>query len=236
MAILSALRPGGKPVEVGRLAYPPAQLARTRAAWRARARRESLRAQRWATPLGIALGCVFGAYVASAAGDLAGAGTGMLMLAGCAAWPGLRFEAHATPVRAAEAWKAAWDDAARCLRTGLDHGWTLCWDRHLPGWASPVTVAVGPSGIWGIWIAPPGTRNDPDSLAQVLAAIFPEAHQGGVAVQVRTHTAARNTTWWRQVATEMVCANLSASPGDCRKWLERLDQTTLADPEAMRDG
>jgi hypothetical protein len=33
----------------------------------------------------------------------------------------------------------------------------------------------------------------------------------------------------------MVCANLSASPGDCRRWMERIEQTTLPNPEAMRD-
>jgi len=235
VAILAALRPGGKPIEVGRLAHPTAQLARTRAAWRARARREALAAQRWTIPLGIILGSAFGIYVASQAGDLAGAGIAAVALAGCAVWPGLRFESHATPLRAQETWKAAWDDAARRLRTGLDRGWTICWDRQLPGWDDPVTIAVGPSGIWGIWIAPPGAANNPDGLAQTLGALFPEAYQGELRLQVRTHTAARNPNWWRKVVTEMVCANLSASPGDCRRWMERIEQTTLPNPEAMRD-
>lgn len=236
MTVLGALRPGGKPVEVGRLAYPSAQLARTRAAWRARARREALSAQRWAIPLGLVAGSAFGIYVASRAGDLAGAAIAALMLAGCAVWTSFRFESHATPVRAHETWKAAWDDAARCLRTGLDRGWTICWDRQLPGWGDPVTIAVGPAGVWGIWIAPPRVANNPDGLAQTLGAIFPEAYQGGVHVQVRTHTSARNPNWWRQVVTEMVCANLYASPGDCHRWIDRIEQTTLPDPETMRGG
>lgn len=237
MTVLAALRPGGKPAEVGSLAYPPAQLARTRAAWRARARREALYAQRWAIPLGLVVGSAFGVYVASQAGDLAGAAIAAAMLAGCAVWPRFRFDSdHGGPLRAAETWKAAWDDAARCLRRGLDRGWTICWDRQLPGWDDPVTIAVGPAGVWGIWIAPPGVANNPDGLAQALGAIFPEAYHGDLRVQVRTHTAARNPNWWRQVVTEMVCANLNASPGDCHRWTDRIEATTLPDPEAMRGG
>jgi hypothetical protein len=235
VATLAALRPGGKPIEVGRLAHPKTRLARTRAAWRARARREALAAQRWAIPLGIIVGSAFGAYVASRAGDLVGAGIGAVALAGCVAWPGLRFESHAAPLRAQETWKAAWDDAARRLRSGLDRDWTIFWDRQLPGWDDPVTIAVGPSGIWGIWIAPPGAANNPDGLAETLGAVFPEAYHGELRLQVRTHTAARNPNWWRKVVTEMVCADLSASPGDRRRWTERIGQTTLADPEAIRD-
>ena len=235
MAVLDALRHGGKPVEVGRLTYPPAQLARTRAAWRARARREVLSAERWAVPLGIVAGSLSGLMAASAAGDLAGAGTALVVLGGAAALPYRRLDGLDGPVRSWAAWRIAWDQAARCLRTGLDRSWTICWDRRLPGWVDPVTIAVGPSGIWAIWVAPPGVRNDPHALANQMGEIFPEGHHG-LSVQVRTGEGRTHARWWRQVVTEMVCANLSASPGDCHRFLTRIEQTTLADLEAIRDG
>jgi hypothetical protein len=68
-----------------------------------------------------------------------------------------------------------------------------------------------------------------------MGEIFPEGHHG-LSVQVRTGEGRTHARWWRQVVTEMVCANLSASPGDCHRFLTRIEQTTLADLEAIRDG
>lgn len=224
------LAPTGRPAELGRLAHATVEAQRARRAWRGYVRREMLRGARWAVPLGVLLGALVGDAVAQASSVVVGVSCGFVVLAGCAALPRRRVSGLDGQVRAFDAWAAAWEQAGTALRAGLDRAWTICWDRRLGGWSEPLTLAVGPSGLWALVVVPPGRRAEADRLLRLLVDHVAPA---GVQVEVRCLSAAAGARAWRALAAQMVCARFSCPPGERRRVLDRIEATLVEDPAVL---
>lgn len=222
-------------MEVGQFGYACAEFVRIQAAWRARVRREALASQGWAALCGLVVGGLAGAVVGSQSTPWGGVWPALVLLAGFMAWPWRRFAETDPVVRAWAGWSHTWCEMAQALRIGLDSDWTICWDRRVPGWADPVTIAIGATGVWGLWVAPPGTAMDPDHLALQISTIL-AGDEGGPVVRVQMVEWATPATQWRHTVTQMVCGVLWASPGDCLRMVSLVKDRTMEDPEMMRRG
>lgn len=69
-------------------------------------------------------------------------------------------------------WQRTRKVLTRSLLVGLDDRWVVLPDRVAPGWPVPVTVAVGPSGSWALWLVEPVTLSfDPANLRSWMAEL-----------------------------------------------------------------
>lgn len=221
---------GGRPIELGRLAHAAVEAERARRAWRGFVRREMLRGARWAAPLGMLLGALVGGAVAEASIAVAGVGCGLVILAGFLAATHRRVSGLDRYVRAFDQWAAAWREAGTALQAGLDRDWTICWDRRLVGWPNPVTLALGPSGLWGLVVVPPGRRSDAGAL---LGLVMDQVAPPGLQVEVRCLPTGAGPRAWRALVAQMVCAPLSCPPGERRRVLARIEATLVEDPAVL---
>jgi hypothetical protein len=216
--MLAGAGPGGA-VELGAPPRWPAAehqrvLADTRQLQRARARRRLRPAVALA-----AVGPVI--LVALGVGAFLAVTGSMLLLAG---WWCLAAMSLDTPV--VMSW-ARWVHARRVLERELrllGSEWRLLWDRRVPGLPAPGIVAVGPSGVWVLWLPEPGPAPGADFKATAEAI----SEQTGLTAGAYMLTVPEKQ--FGVFVQQMACAPRAASPPDIARAAELLDSTLLQEP------
>jgi hypothetical protein len=125
-------------------------------------------------------------------------------------------------------WRKHRRQLVRSLRA-LGDGWTILWDRRLQGAPTPVTIAIGDTGIWILWLPEPGwTAGSPkEILNQLIADVAEELDAPAFAVQARAlYTPAHIT----EFSHHMLAGVPQASPDQLHHWAERIDLITLQEP------
>ena len=96
-------------------------------------------------------------------------------------------------------WAAAWVHLQQAVREGLDGAYTICWDRRVAGWATPVTIVAGPAGLAVLAVAGPGERAESRELARIVS----NAVAAPTAVTGYHGDAGTDLRWWRNVVWEI---------------------------------
>jgi hypothetical protein len=225
------------PHEVGSPTYAPTTLRQLEGQHRAQLRRKG-DVRTWrifaALYLVLGVGLVAGAAVetgrkgAVAAVVVAGVALGMTWAR--RPWVDRRPEV----LTAWELWARSNADMVTALRSGLGPEWVVLWERRVPDWRDPVTWAVGPGGLWALWVAPPdqpSAKVTHDQVAPLLLDVVADEP----ALITRVADVPTPPTWWEQVTAAMVVTPLVLSAGDVRRLAGRIDTETLAETEALPD-
>jgi len=154
---------------------------------------------------------------------------GLVFGAMVVAWP---LRAHfggppPPPVAVWLTWRNGRRAMATALRGGLDGRWHVAWDRLVPGWNRPVTLAVGPTGIWALWGTEPGYRPDKDQLATTVCEAL---GAGNVAVWGWAGQPWQRPTGCSELVTLMVVGEVRLSPAQVRQWAAVVDERTMSEP------
>jgi hypothetical protein len=170
-----------------------------------------------AVGVGVLFGIVGGLPLALAGG---GALAGVLLIAALLPHPQRR--------QPWQQWREHRRQLVRSLRA-LGDGWTILWDRRLQGAPTPVTIAIGDTGIWILWLPEPGwTEGSPkEILNQLIAEIAEELDTPAFTVQARAlYTPAHIT----EFSHHMLAGVPQAGPDQLRDWAERIDLITVQEP------
>jgi hypothetical protein len=108
--------------------------------------------------------------------------------------------------------------------------WRLLWDRRVPGLPAPGVVAVGPSGVWVLWLPEPGPAPNADFKATAEAL----SEEAGIAAGAYMLTLPEQQ--FGVFVQEMACAPRAASLGDIAHAAERLDSILLQEPVLVPEG
>jgi hypothetical protein len=108
--------------------------------------------------------------------------------------------------------------------------WRLLWDRRVAGLPAPGIVAVGPSGVWVLWLPEPGPTPSADFKATAEAL----SEETGIAAGAYMLTLPEQQ--FGVFVQEMACAPRAASHGDVARSAERLDSTLLQEPVLVEEG
>lgn len=125
-----------------------------------------------------------------------------------------------------------WRQVRRQLVTSLREltpDWAVLWDRRLDGAPSPVTVAIGPTGIWLLWIPEPewAAHDSRPILAQLTQDIAEAVGAPSFAVQAYAMHERAHVT---HVARLMITGVPQAGVDQLHDWTERVNANTLQEP------
>lgn len=126
-------------------------------------------------------------------------------------------------LRSWQLWRTVNDDMVTALRSGLTPYWTVLWDRRLPDVPHPVTLIVGPPGVWALQCAPPGVSADWKSLTAALRTLLP---QGWTVHAYVVPTVRWEDAWPRFTAQLAIHPAVNLSPGDRRRLVDYLAAST----------
>ena len=125
-----------------------------------------------------------------------------------------------------------WRRSRRRLVAGLrelPREWTVLWDRRFDAAPTPVTIALGPTGIWLLWAPEPEWAGH--DLSPILAQLTDEIGERVLAPSFAVHTYAIHTrTHINRVLALMVAGVPQAGPDQLRDWIERIDANTIQEP------
>jgi hypothetical protein len=125
-----------------------------------------------------------------------------------------------------------WREHRRRMTAGLralGDGWTILWDRRLQSAPTPVTIALGDSGVWVLWIPEPewAAQNPHRVLDELVAEIAGNLGSPGFAL----HAHALYTPAHVAEVLDLMFAGVpQAGQDQLRDWAERIDLNTLQEP------
>jgi hypothetical protein len=221
-------------VEIGEPLFVNSEVGRVEAAWRAQRRREIRAALPRRLPAAVLVGLVVGFVAAGVAANAATVAAGnvafwltWVVVAALMVRGGIRRRLRPSKVILApwRAWQAGNAGMVGGVRTGLGPEWTILWDRKIAGWKSPVALAVGPPGVHALFVVTPGSEvGRTQELSDAVGDLLP-----GWPVWAHTVAATTGMDWWRPFLTSLVIAPMALSPGDCRRAVDRLQESTSAE-------
>jgi hypothetical protein len=116
---------------------------------------------------------------------------------------------------------------ARLQRLGPQ--WTVLWDRRLHAAPTPVTIALGHSGVWLLWAPEPewATHHPSHILQQLVQEIADTLPHSSLTVHVATaHTAADID----RAVKLMIAGAHQAGADELREWAQHLHLATIQEP------
>jgi hypothetical protein len=115
----------------------------------------------------------------------------------------------------------------------LDSSWRLLWDRRVDALPGPVTIAVGPSGVWILWwVEPVMTVQLSDE--RTSAAAEQVAEFSGLPTQLHAWLERQSAAEIRELVHGIACAPVHASADDVNQAAEMLDAALLQEPVEIR--
>jgi len=112
--------------------------------------------------------------------------------------------------------------------------WTVLWDRWLHAAPTPVTVALGPSGLWLLWTPEPewATQRAAPILEQLMHEMDDTIPHTGLTV----HAASFYDTGDVDRAVNLMIAGApQAGADELREWAQHLHLTTIQEPVVAPD-
>lgn len=134
------------------------------------------------------------------------------------------------------AWRTLAGGMVQALRRSLSAEWTVLWHRRLPGVSEPVTVVVGPAGVWGfvtLWPAGPedGTGEATSQAKLEATKALGELLPAGLMVEVCVARIPDNDVGsWRVTVDDVAGRVVVLDARDVNRLAGRVEQQTLAAP------
>jgi hypothetical protein len=208
----------GAAVELGAPpTWPASELQRVRAQARRLARTRAGRQVRWVAGLAAAAAAIAAVLGVS---PIEAGGAAILSVA---AWWVHHTSGETQVVARWRTWRYGRGVLERELRL-LGPEWRILWDRRVYGLPAPAILAVGPSGVWTLWLPEPGidAHADPHATA---TAVYEASGVPAVAYVLQ-----RRPEQLRDFVHEIACAPRVASRDDIARAAQRLHTTLLQEP------
>ncbi len=130
--------------------------------------------------------------------------------------------------RPSQQWREHRRQLVRTLRA-LGDGWIILWDRRLQSAPTPVTIALGDSGIWILWLPEPewAAQHPQPILNQLVAEIADSVGAPDFAVHSHALYTPSHVT---ELFYDMIGGVPQAGPDQVHDWAERIDLSTFQEP------